>query len=102
MNNPLLEFQDLPPFSKILPAHVEPAIDQLLTDSKRHIDDLVTNTKSYSWENFIQPLEDIQDRINKVWSPVSHLNSVMNNEALRNAYNNCLAKITAFHTDFPS
>ena len=99
MNNPLLEFQDLPPFSQILPDHVEPAIDQLLADSKQQIDDLVTSTHHYSWENFIQPLEEIQDRINKVWSPVSHLNSVMNNEALRTAYNNCLAKITAFHTD---
>jgi oligopeptidase A len=99
MNNPLLEFQDLPPFSQILPDHVEPAIDQLLADSKQQIDDLVTSTHHYSWENFIQPLEEIQDRINKVWSPVSHLNAVMNNEALRTAYNNCLAKITAFHTD---
>lgn len=99
MSNPLLEFQGLPPFSQILPEHVGPAIDQLLSESKRHIDDLVTNTNSYRWENFIQPLEDIQDRINKIWSPVSHLNSVMNNEALRNAYNDCLTKITTFHTE---
>jgi len=99
MSNPLLEFQDLPPFSQILPEHVEPAIDQLLTDSKQHIDELANNASDYSWDNFIQPLEEIQDRINKAWSPVSHLNSVMNNEALRSAYNNCLAKITTFQTE---
>ena len=99
MNNPLLTFQDLPPFSQILPEHVGSAIDQLLAESKQQIDELATKTSNYSWENFIQPLEDIQDRINKVWSPVSHLNSVMNNEALRNAYNDCLTKITAFHTE---
>ncbi|WP_455201892.1 oligopeptidase A [Kaarinaea lacus] len=99
MSNPLLEFQGLPPFSQILPEHVGPAIDQLLSESKQHIDDLVTTTNSYSWGNFVQPLEDIQDSINKTWSPVSHLNSVMNNEALRNAYNDCLAKITTFHTE---
>ncbi len=99
MSNPLLEFNDLPPFSQILPEHVEPAIDQLLSESKQHIDSLVSKTEQYSWENFIQPLEDIQDRINKTWSPISHLNSVMNNEALREAYNNCLGKISAFHTE---
>ena len=99
MSNPLLQFHDLPPFSQIQPEHIEPAIDQLLTESKHHIDELATNANNYSWDSFVQPLEDIQDRINKVWSPISHLNSVMNNEALREAYNNCLSKITEFHTE---
>ncbi|WP_455221447.1 oligopeptidase A [Kaarinaea lacus] len=99
MSNPLLEFNGLPPFSQILPEHVEPAIEQLLSESKQQIEELVTQTRHVSWANFIEPLENIQDRISKVWSPVSHLNSVMNNEALRMAYNNCLEKITEFHTE---
>ncbi|MCI0507643.1 MAG: M3 family metallopeptidase, partial [Gammaproteobacteria bacterium] len=99
MSNPLLEFQDLPPFSNILPEHVEPAIDQLLSESRQQIDHLAARTQDFTWENFIQPLENIEDRINKVWSPVSHLNAVMNNDALRTAYNNCLAKITEFNTE---
>ena len=99
MTNPLLEFQGLPPFSNILPEHIEPAIDKLLHESKQQIDDLVDNCTNVSWETFIQPLEDIQDRINKTWSPVSHLNAVVNNEALRNAYNTCLSKLSEFHTE---
>ena len=99
MSNPLLDFQDLPPFSQIRPEHVEPAIEQLLSASKKRIDDLADNTTDHSWDNFIQPLEDIQDRINKVWSPVSHLNAVTNNEALREAYNNSLSKMTEFQSE---
>jgi len=99
MSNPLLEFRGLPPFSRILPEHVEPAIEQLLNESKQQIEKLVTHTRDASWENFVEPLENIQDRVNKVWSPVSHLNAVMNNEALRTVYNNCLDKITEFYTE---
>ncbi|WP_455209499.1 oligopeptidase A [Kaarinaea lacus] len=99
MSNPLLEFEELPPFSQIAPEHVEPAIEQLLSDSRQQIDQLASHSHNFSWENFIQPLENIQDRINKVWSPVSHLNAVMNNEALRTAYNACLGKLTDFNTE---
>ena len=99
MSNPLTEFQGLPPFTQIRPEHVEPAIEQLLSESRQQIDQLAAHIRDATWDNFIEPLENIQDRINKVWSPVSHLNAVMNNAALRTAYNNCLAKITEFHTD---
>jgi len=98
VSNPLLEFQDLPPFSHIHAVHVEPAIDQLLSESRQHIEHLAIRVQDFTWENFIQPLENIKDRLNKVWSPVSHLNAVMNNEALRTAYNNCITKITEFNT----
>jgi len=99
MSNPLLEFDGLPPFSKILPEHVEPAIEQLLAESKQAIDELLESKLDFNWENFIQPLENIQDRINKVWSPVSHLNAVLNSDTLRTAYNNSLEKLTAFNTE---
>ena len=99
MTNPLLTFDGLPPFSEILPEHVEPAIDQLLNESKQEIETIISSVDTHSWENFITPLENIRDRINKVWSPVSHLNAVLNSDALRNAYNNGLEKLTQFNTE---
>ncbi|MGD8571404.1 MAG: oligopeptidase A [Gammaproteobacteria bacterium] len=99
MSNPLIDFDDLPPFSKIRPEHVEPAVEQVLRESKQQIDKLASEISDYNWDNFIQPLEDIEDRINKTWSPVSHLNAVTNNETLREAYNNSLSKMTEFHTE---
>ncbi len=41
----------------------------------------------------------MQHRLDRVWSPVSHLNAVANNDELRDAYNACLAKLTEFATD---
>jgi oligopeptidase A len=98
-NNPLLEEYTLPPFSKIKPEHVEPAIDQLLTDARSVVKEKLAGTDHYTWENLIEPLEDADDRIHKAWSPVSHMNSVVNSDELRDAYNACLPKLSEYGTE---
>ena len=47
----------------------------------------------------VEPLEELQHRISRTWSPVSHLNAVLNSEALRASYNACLPLLSAYHTD---
>ena len=99
MTNPLLELTGLPPFSRIRPEHVEPAIDQLLADARKQVETLLAANADYSWENLVAPLEEMNDRISRAWSPVSHMNSVVNSDALRDAYNACLPKLSEFATE---
>lgn len=99
MNNPLFEEHSLPPFDRILPEHIVPAVSKLLDDSRTAVSDLLCANSRYSWDNLIQPLEAIHDRLNKAWSPVSHLNSVVNSDALRDAYNACLPELSAYWTE---
>jgi oligopeptidase A len=99
MNNPLLASSVLPLFSQIKPEHVEPAIDQLLSEARATVEKQLHTTKNYTWENLIEPLENADDALNKAWSPVSHLNSVVNNDELRDAYNACLPKLSAYSTE---
>ena len=99
MDNPLLELEGLPPFSRVKPEHAEPAIDRLLAQSREQIDALLRQPPPFSWRNLIEPLELIDDRIGRSWSPVSHMNSVVNNPALRDAYNACLPKLSDFATE---
>ena len=98
MSNPLLSHTELPAFSKIKPEHVEPAIEQLLNDAQALVEKLLADNSTYTWENLIAPLDAAEDKINKAWSPVSHMNSVVNNDALRDAYNACLPKLSAYST----
>jgi oligopeptidase A len=97
--NPLLDTDRLPPFSQIKPEHIEPAIDALIEENRSLLDQLLTENQRYSWENLIEPLEAVSDRLSKAWSPVGHMNSVVNTEALRAAYNACLPKLSAFGTE---
>jgi len=99
MSNPLLESTTLPQFSKIKPVHVEVAIDTLLAEARTIVDRQLQSTTAYNWENLIAPIENIEDKLNKTWSPVSHMNSVMNTDDLRDAYNACLPKLSEYSTE---
>jgi oligopeptidase A len=98
MSNPLLEQHLLPPFSRIEPAHVEPAIRQLIERNKQRIDELLTANTRYSWSNLLLPIEEMEDELAQAWSPVSHLNSVRNSHELREAYNACLPLLLEYST----
>ena len=99
MQNPLLEMHGLPPFTNITAEHVEPAIDQLLAEGRQQVRELLARNTRYSWENLVEPLEAMDDRISRAWSPVSHMNSVVNTEEMRAAYNACLPKLSEYGTE---
>ncbi len=101
MSNPLLDNPALPPFSAITASHVEPAIDSLLADCRQTLSTVVDTALAQgpSWDNLVAPLEEQDDRLGKAWSPVGHLNAVLNSEALREAYTNSLSKLTAYSTE---
>ncbi|RJQ47588.1 MAG: oligopeptidase A [Gammaproteobacteria bacterium] len=98
MDNPLLNSTGLPRFTAIRPEHVEPAIDFLLADNRVQIGKLLRDTSTYTWDTLIAPIEALDERLNRAWSPVSHLNAVMNSEKLRAAYNACLPKLSDYAT----
>ena len=96
--NPLLETSDLPRFGKIAAEHVGPALDTILDASHRCVKQLEALGADATWENFVEPLEDMEDRLERVWAPVSHLNSVMDTPEFRKVHDAGLRRITEFHT----
>ncbi|WP_415902433.1 oligopeptidase A [Neptuniibacter sp. QD29_5] len=99
MSNPMLEPQLLPAFSQIKPDQIEAAIDQLLADSRETVERILQELSVPSWDSLVAPLEEMNDRLAKVWSPVSHMNSVVNSDELRDAYNACLPKLSQYWTE---
>lgn len=98
MNNPLLTMDALPPFSQIQPEQVQPAVVQAIADCKQKISDVLAQNETQTWDSLIAPLEEVNDRLARIWSPVSHLNSVLNSEALRVAHDACLPLLSEFQT----
>jgi len=98
MTNPLLSPASLPQFSAIKPEHVVPAIDELLARNRARITELVAQPMT-DWQSLVGEIEQLNDELAQAWSPVSHLNAVQNSDALREAYNACLPKLSEYFTE---
>ena len=98
MNNPLLGAAQLPAFHDIRPEYIEPAIRDLL-DANRKLLTSLLDSGAQGWDGIVAPIEHMQHRLARAWSPVGHLNGVLNSDALRAAYNACLPLLTAYHTE---
>ena len=97
--NPLLDFSGLPRFDEIRPEHVGPAMDALLGEGRAAIERLAESEANPTWDAFVQPLDDANERVARAWSQVNHLNAVVNTPALRDAYNAALPKVTQFFSE---
>ncbi len=97
--NPLLDVSQPPRFGAIRPEHVGPALDRVLTENRAALERLVAAGGIATWDDFAQPIEDMRERLARLWSPVSHLHAVMDSEPLRAAYNAGLPKITDYFTE---
>ncbi len=94
--NPLLDFSGLPRFAEIQPIHVGPAVDALITENTALLSHILIQTAAPTWEHFVAPLEDANERLSRAWGQVAHLNAVVNTPELRDAYNANLPKITQY------
>ncbi len=97
--NPLLENTALPHFDRIKPEHVEPAVDETLDRNRRAFSDLLEHSGDFHWDTVLQTVEESEDRLNRVWSPVNHLHAVADSDELRKAYNSCLPKLSQYETE---
>src|SRR5919109_2672662 len=95
--NPLLDFSGLPRFAELQPAHVTPAVEELLADGRATIERVLA--APVAWESFVAPLEDANERIGRAWGQVAHLHAVLDSPELREAYNANLPKLTQYWTE---
>lgn len=102
ITNPLLLQNPIELINQIEPKHVEQAISQVIEENKAIVDSIINkvndSSENVSWQHLMFPLELLEDRLGKVWSPVSHLNSVCNSDELREAYGKALALLTEYST----
>jgi oligopeptidase A len=98
-SNPLLDFSGLPRYPDFRPELVTPAVDQLLAENRVLIERIAGADIPSTWRDFVQPLEDANERLHRAWGVVGHLNAVMNSPELREVYNANLPKITQYYTE---
>jgi oligopeptidase A len=97
--NPLLDTSGLPRFDAIQPAHVAPAIRQLLDENRALVDTLTQPETAATWDGFVQPMTDAGERLSRAWGIVGHLHSVNDVPEWREAYNGMLPEVSRFYAE---
>ena len=97
--NPLLDFSSLPRFDAIRTEHIGPAVTALLQEARQTVEAVALTTVAPTWDNVVEPLAGSLDRLDRAWGAIRHINAVVNTPELRDAYNESLPNVIAFHTD---
>jgi oligopeptidase A len=90
--------QNLPDFSAVEHHLLKENLERLL-DTNRQLITKLADSANPDWESLAQPMEDLSDKLNRFWSPISHLNSVMNSDDLRQAYTACIPLLSQYSTE---
>jgi oligopeptidase A len=99
MSNPLLDTNALPRFDDLKPEHVKPALEELIAAHRRKLADLLSDPAARDFASLVAPLEEMSHELSRVWSPVSHLQSVLEDPKWRESYNASLPLLTEHATE---
>ena len=99
MSNPLLDTTDLPQFTRIKPEHTLPALEELIAAHRQKLAALLDDPGAREFAPLGIPLEEMSHELSRGWSPVSHLQSVLDSAGWRDAYNASLPLMTEYGTE---
>ena len=88
----------LPNFSLLNANSTVQDLEQLLDNNRQQLNKLLKQN-SIDWDTLIPALEEMDDKLAKLWSPIAHLHAVKQTPEWRDAYNACLPKLTAYSTE---
>src|SRR5690348_382159 len=99
--NPLLTNGFLVPFDRIRAAEVEPAIAQLLAESRRRLDQIAQDPGQRDFANTMIPLDEFTEPLDYAMAVVRHLEAVATYPELRSALNAVQPEVSAFYSGIP-
>lgn len=99
MSNPLLDTSGLPNFDAIKPQHALPALQELIAAHRQKLADILAQAGAHDCASLITPMEEMSHELSRVWSPIGHLQSVLDDPAWRDAYNESLPLLTEHGTE---
>jgi len=99
--NPLLQIQFQIPFDQIRAENVEPAIEELLQDTRDELNRLTSEPGERTFANTMQRLDRLTERLDYAMQIVRHLEAVVTTPELRAAYNAVQPKVSEFYSSLP-
>ena len=85
-------------FKSINVGTIESTLDDILRENRSYIKSILS-LKDFSWDSLLEAFDDLSDKLHFFWGRVSHLNSVMSTDSLRDAHNRCLPKLSEYFSE---
>ncbi len=99
--NPLLDVEFRIPFDRIRAEHIEPAVQELLRQSRENIDRIVEDREPRTFISTMMAYDSATEGLEYAMGIVKHLESVATTPELRAAYNKVQPDVSAFYSSLP-
>jgi oligopeptidase A len=99
--NPLIGIRLPIPFAEVRPADVEPAVDQLIQDSRQRLAAIVESQAPRTWTNTAAALDESTESLDFATGIVRHLEAAATTPQLRDAHNEVQPRIAEFYAGIP-
>ena len=90
----------LPNYKLLSTAEIDKIISESIAEGREIINEMCIEDSIRDWENTIQPISNMHEKLNRIWGAANHLSSVADNQKIRDVINKNLDKVTSFWTDF--
>lgn len=93
----LVDLHALPQFSRIAPTNIIKDVKGAIAKCKDTVEAVVASGE-LSYANLVERLEQVDDELSQLWSPIGHMNSVLSSDELREAHDACLPLLSEYST----
>ncbi|MAD28353.1 MAG: oligopeptidase A [Woeseiaceae bacterium] len=89
----------LPDFSNLTAKNVQITIQDMVQEHRKTINSLLKSSDHITFSSLVSPIEDMQHELSRTFSPISHLQNVLDKPEWRNTFNSCLPLLTEYNTE---
>ncbi|MDC0535760.1 hypothetical protein OAO18_08140, partial [Francisellaceae bacterium] len=89
----------LPEFSKVKNDEIVPTVNALVDECRNKREQLLNENTVYTWNNLVLPIDEQEEKLSQMFSPVQHLNMVANSPELREAYEASINILTEYASE---
>ena len=94
-SNPLINYSGIPHYDLIKGDIIEAAVEELVVQVETSLREIETDKTPPSWHNVVVAMDDLEEKIHKVWGPIVHLKSVRSESTLRAAIEKVQPKLVS-------
>jgi Zn-dependent oligopeptidase len=100
-NNPLLNYTEFVPYQEIKAEHIKPAVEEAVKNARAQLEEILkVDRSSINFKNTLFAFIELDKVVEKVWSPVQNLLSLMGADAFRDAANESRPVVVEFYNDY--